>query len=157
MLSSLTRKPGYSEKGTRGVLSVVHVPWGRLQLAYTYSLLSEGSGRRNEMEQPRDGTRRVGSNKRQIYSSESRGMREEKQVQARQQAGSETLPIVVGRGCIDQDEAGRRSLLRLYFRCCPCSCLLAPSRKPSLLRPLLSRRPSLFFFGSLRNLRVSSS
>lgn len=49
---------------------------------------SEGSGRWNEMEQPRDRTRRVGSNKRQIYSSESRGMREEsKYKQARQQAG----------------------------------------------------------------------
>lgn len=30
MLSSLIRKPGCSEKGKRGVLSVVHVPWGRL-------------------------------------------------------------------------------------------------------------------------------
>ena len=65
--------------------------------------------------------------------------------QAGRQAGSETLPIaVVGRGCIDQDEAGRRSLLRLYFRCCPCSCLLALSRKPrSLLPP---------FFPPFRNL-----
>ena len=46
-----------------------------------------GSRRRNEIEQPRDRTRRVGSNKRQIYSSELRGMREEsKYKQARQQA-----------------------------------------------------------------------
>lgn len=96
------------------------------------------------MEQSRDGTKPVGSNKRQIYSSESRGGRGKKASTSKQgsrQAGSETLPIAVGRGCIDQDEAGRQSLLRLYFRCCPCSCLLAPSRKPPL-----SRRPS--FFGS---------
>ena len=101
------------------------------------------------MEQPRDRTRRVGSNKRQIYSSESRGWGRKASTskQGSKQAGSETLPIVVGRGCIDQDEAGRRSLLRLYFRCCPCSCLLALSRKPSFLRPRsLSWRPYFFRF-----------
>lgn len=54
--------------GKRGVVSVVRVPWGRLM--HTYSLSLSCSGRRNEMEEAGDRTRRVGSNKRQIYSSE---------------------------------------------------------------------------------------
>lgn len=82
MLSSLTRKAARARKGARGVFFRSSMSRGvGCCRAYTYSLLSEDSGKRDEMEQLRDRTKRVGSNKRQIYSSESRdggeGTREE--------------------------------------------------------------------------------
>lgn len=70
-----------AEEGEEDVLSVAHVPWGRLMLRIPTISFRERRGRWNEMEQSRrdgDGTRRVGSNKRQIYSTGGlAGMKEE--------------------------------------------------------------------------------
>lgn len=142
-------------RGEEDVLSVAHVPWGRLMLRIPTISFRERQGRWNEMEQSRrdgDGTRRVGSNKRQIYSTMvSPEMKEEsKQAQARKQgrqagqAGKqarqacETLPIAVGRGCIDQDEAGRRSLPTPLF---PLLALFLPLLAPTRRRVLFLRSP----------------
>lgn len=116
------------------------------------------------MEQSRrggDGTRRVGSNKRQIYSTGGKGKglagdeggkqastgKEARQAgkHAGRQAGQaskqarqacETLPIAVGRGCIDQDEAGRRSLPTPLF---PLLALFLPLLAPTRRRVLFLR------------------
>lgn len=143
-----------AEKGEEDVLSVAHVPWGRLMLRIPTISFRERRGRWNEMEQSRwdgDGTRRVGSNKRQIYSTmglagDEGGKQASTGKEARQ--ACETLPIAVGRGCIDQDEAGRRSLptplfplLALFLP------LLAPTRRRVLfLRSLVPCYPSFLWY-----------